>query len=155
MANYFEDLEIGRTFQTAAIEILPDAAIAFARQWDPQPFHIDADVPDLALFSRTSASGLHTLVQAFRLCVDTGAFTPTAVAGLTLDNVTFHKPVFPNDAIRALLTVIDKRTSTSRAWLGIVTWTMQVTNQDGEQVLSMRFVNMIKRRPAATLTKNL
>src|SRR5262249_6014002 len=85
MSHYFEDLAPGQTFEAPARTITEDAAIDFAAEWDPQPFHTDKQAGQSSLFGKLAASGMHTLLLSFRMCVATGAFTPTGLAGLELE----------------------------------------------------------------------
>lgn len=146
MTCYFEDIEVGMTFDTHRAVISADEVVDFASKWDPQPFHTDRQAGANSLFGRMTACGLHTLSASFRLCVDTGVFTPSGVAGLELEKVLFLAPVFPGDEIQVRFRVVTKRSSRSRTSVGIVVWDLETRNQADDLVLTMRFVNMLKKR---------
>jgi acyl dehydratase len=149
MTNYFEGLEPGQRFETASRLLTEADIVDFAATWDPQGFHLDNDAGSRSLFGALAASGLHTLLVSFRLCIDARIFTPAAVAGLELQHVKFIRPVFPRDCLQVTLSVVKKRASQSKPHLGIVWWHLETRSQTGELVLSMDFSNLLMKRPAA------
>jgi acyl dehydratase len=72
---FYEDFPVGFTFETASRQLTLDEIIEFAKQWDPQSFHIDETAAKTSAFGGIIASGFHTLTTAFRLTIDTGLFT--------------------------------------------------------------------------------
>src|ERR1041384_2721895 len=72
--RYFEDFKVGDRFTSAGLTMTETAIIDFARQWDPQPFHIDAEFARKWTFGGLIASGLHTMAATLRLWLDQGAF---------------------------------------------------------------------------------
>ena len=148
MTTYFDELVPGQCFETATRVLTEADIVSFATTWDPQSFHLDHLGAEKGMFGKLAASGLQTLLISFRLCIDAGAFTPAAVAGLGLKNVTFHRPVFPNDRLQSTVSVVKMRASRSRSNLGIVWWHLDTRTQKGDVVLSMDFTNLLTRRPS-------
>ncbi len=146
MSPYFEDLHPGFRAETDAWSITTADIIEFARQWDPQPFHLDAEAARSSIFGRLVASGLHTYAISMRLCVDAGVFTGNAVAGLSVEKIRFLAPVYPDDVLRVTLTVSSLRKSASKLGFGVVSWDVLTTEQSMRPVLSANVVNLFRCR---------
>lgn len=144
--DYFEELHPGRTYVTGTITMTQEAIMRFAREWDPQPFHVDREAAKETSFGRLIASGLHTFAATFRLCFDAGLFTGKAIAGLGFDAIRFPRPVPPGSTIRAKVTVLECRPSASRRDVGIVRWGIETFDHDGQTVFTAQLVNLVQRR---------
>lgn len=110
---YFDDLAIGRVFRTATRRIEAAEIIAFAEQFDPQPFHLDHEAAKSTMFKGLAASGWHTLALTMRLIVDS---LPVAggVIGSGADELRWLRPVRPGDELWVQCEVIDAQPSQSR-----------------------------------------
>lgn len=146
MKEFFEDLEPGMTFHTGGMTITEDAVIRFGLEWDFQPFHIDKIAAQSSLFGGLVASGLHTILVTFRLCVQADIFTGNAVAGLGFKEVRFPNPVHPGSTLRTTATVLQRRHSSSKAGFGIVQWDLQCRDERGRVVLTMHLSNLVRCR---------
>lgn len=95
MPLHAEDLEPGATFALGSYDITRDEIVAFARQWDPQAFHVDDEVAAAGFFGEVIASGVHSVAVLQRLCV-LGAYDDWAVvAGRDMRDLRFRRPVRP------------------------------------------------------------
>lgn len=148
MKEFFEDLEPGRAFQTDAVVVTEDAIIRFGLEWDSQPFHVDRVAAKASLFGELVASGLHTLVLTFKLCVQAEIFTGNAVAGLGFKEIRFPNPVYPGNTLRALATVRRRRRSKTKPDFGIVEWDLQCRDQSERLVMKMQLTNLVRCRNA-------
>lgn len=72
--RYFEDLPIGFTYRSGEAELTREAIVKFAREWDPQPFHVDDAAAAESHFGTLIASGWHTLLIAFNLAMQSGVW---------------------------------------------------------------------------------
>ncbi len=129
-------------------ELVMDEAemIAFATTWDPQPFHVDkaaAATTELGLF----ASGLMTVCLALRLSSTLSAEPLAVVAGLGWDEIRFHAPVRAGDRVRARSQVVSKRRSESKPGMGIMVSTIELLNQHGAVVLSLKNSALVRYAP--------
>ena len=147
---YWEDFEPGQVIEIEGTTTLTkDEIMEFAREWDPQPFHIDEAAAEKSIYGGVIASGWHTGAATMRLLVD-GLLGKTASLGSPgLDEMRWLKPVHPGDTLRARAVVHETRPSRSKPDRGTVKVTWETYNQDGEKVMTMTGIQMIARRPRA------
>lgn len=147
---YWEDFEPGQVIEIEGTTTLTkDEIMEFAREWDPQPFHIDEAAAEKSIYGGVIASGWHTGAATMRLLVD-GLLGKTASLGSPgLDEMRWLKPVRPGDTLRARAVVHETRPSRSKPDRGTVKVTWETYNQDGEKVMTMTGIQMIARRARA------
>ena len=145
---YWEDVEVGTVERFGAYEVTRDEVLAFARAYDPQPFHLDDEAAAQSLFGRLSASGWHTCAMTMRMLVDHMGKTDMASLGSPgIDELRWLKPVHPGDMLSVETEILEKRPLESRPDVGLHKSLTRVFNQDGVEV--MRFISnmMMRRRP--------
>jgi len=134
---HYEDLAVGRTYRTGAIEVTADDIRDFAARYDPQPFHLDAAAGERSVFGALVASGWLTAALTMRLMV-TGEFTFGAGAiGLGVESLRWPAPVRAGDRLSATIEVLAMRLSESRPNFGVVKLQTKTTNQQGDVVQTM------------------
>jgi acyl dehydratase len=145
--RYFEDFAVGEVLELGTYPPLSEAEIMdFARQWDPQPFHVDPERAKDSIFGGLIASGWHIGAIALRLLVE-GLLSHCASQGSPgVDNLRFRRPVRPGDVLSGRHTVVATSPSASRPGLGKVVGRTELLNQDGEVVLSMEGTGFYDRR---------
>lgn len=143
---YFDDLTVGRRFTSATKEVTEAEIKAFAREYDPQPFHLDEEAARSTLFKGLAASGWHTMAMSMRLMVDGGVPIAGGIIGAG-GELTWPRPTRPGDVIHVVSEVIDATPSRSRPDRGMVTLRSETLNQQGEvvQVLVGKLVVPRKR----------
>lgn len=142
---YLEDLEPGQIYRTGTFVMTADAIKAYARQYDPQPFHVDEEAARDSLFEGLSASGWHTAAVTMRLVLD-GPFRPAGGhIGARLEELRWPRPTRPGDELRAETEVLEVRTSESRPQYGWARVRTSTFNQKNEVVQSY-VGNLIVRR---------
>jgi len=146
--RYWEDYEVGQKFPLGSTTFTADEIVAFARQFDPQRFHIDADAAKKSMFGGLIASGWHIAAKLMRLFVDNYIDDRTALGSPGVDEIRWLKPVRPGDTLTAWVECAGKVPSKSRPELGIIHEYWRATNQKGELVMTTKGVNMVRRRPA-------
>ena len=150
MAVYFEDLPVGFTEKFGRYEVTRDEVLAFARAYDPQPFHLDdAAAAASPVFGRLAASGWHTGSMAMRMIVDHWSDQQLASMGAAgLDELVWLKPVYPGDVLRLEAEILEARTSAKRPGMGFLKVRTVTYNQHDEPVMRQVANLMIGRRPA-------
>jgi len=145
--HHWEDFPAGSVREFGAKTVTREAVLAFAREFDPQPFHLDDDAAEASLFGRLSASGWHTCAMTMRMICDDHLLESSSLGSPGIDSLRWHKPVYPGDTLRVRLEVLEARAMSSRPEVGLVRSRWLVLNQHGEAVLSMEGWGMFRRRP--------
>ena len=135
---YLEDMQPGMSWTSQPVPVTQDEIIAFARAYDPQPFHLDPEAPEAAPFGGLIASGWQVAALTMRQMVGMRPFGLSPILGLGVDELRWLKPVRPGDALLVRFEIMEIRPSQSRPDRGIVRAATTVTNQHGESV--MRFL---------------
>ena len=148
-ARYFGELTAGERFVTGAWPLGEAEIVAFARQFDPQPIHVDAAGAAAGPYGGLIASGFQTMALGFRLFYALGVINEACIGGPGIDAVRFHRPARPGDTIHAVATVAEARPSRSKPDRGYVRMAYDVRNQRDEPVLSYEIVHILMRRPVA------
>jgi acyl dehydratase len=144
--HYFEDFRVGDTFDLGILKVTEEDIITFARQFDPQPFHIDPERAKDSIFGGLVASGWHITSLFMRLFYD-GLLHETASMGSPgVDEVRWLKPVRPGDILQGHFIVLESRPSSSRPDLGIIRSRSELLNQAAEVVMSLKGVHFVGRR---------
>jgi acyl dehydratase len=147
--KYFEDVRVGDATVLGSCTVTEAEIVAFARQYDPQPFHTDPEAATASFFGALIASGWHTCAIMMRLSVE--AMHREGLAGVGspgIDSCRWLKPVRPGDTITATREIVETRPSRTKP-MGLVRSRSEMVNQVGETVLTMVGVSMIARRPGA------
>jgi acyl dehydratase len=139
---YLEDLRVGQRFVSGTHRIDVGQIRAFAEQFDPQPFHLDAEAAKTTSFEGLVASGWHTAAITLRLLVEGGL--PTIAGGLigAGGEITWPNPTRPGNVLQVESEVLELRPSRSRPDRGIATIRSETRNErgDGVQVLVVKLV---------------
>ena len=143
---YWEDMPVGSTRDLGTITPTAEEIVAFATQFDPQPFHLDEEAAKQSVFGGLCASGWHTCSMAMRLMVTNFLLESSSQGSPGLENIKWLKPVFPGDTLRLQHTVVESRPMTKRLDVGLVRTVWAMFNQRGEQVLHMEGWGMFGRR---------
>lgn len=144
---YFEDLTIGWQFVSRTYPVTAEAIIAFAREFDPQPFHLDPVAAADSIFKGLVASGWHTASISMRLLVEDGPLFGAGTVGVAAE-VTWPRPTRAGDVLQVHGEIIGLTPSKSRADRGTVTVRTETRNQNGEIVQTFTGKVIVPRRPA-------
>ncbi|MBK8018239.1 MAG: MaoC family dehydratase [Betaproteobacteria bacterium] len=143
---YFEDFKVGETVEMGRRLVDKDEVVAFAKDFDPQPFHVDEEAARKSFFGGLIASGWHTVAMVMRMMCDSYLLDSASLGSPGVDNVKWLKPVRPGDTIRAMRTVLEARASKSKPEVGIVKSRWEVYNQNDELVMTMEGYGMFAVR---------
>jgi acyl dehydratase len=152
--RYFEDFQVGQRIELGSVTVTEEEIITFARQYDPQPFHISPEQAKHSYYGGLIASGWHTVSLLMRLMVDALINDTISLGSPGVDEVRWLKPVRPNDTLHAYFTILDAVPSKSRAELGILTSSSEVFNQSEELVLKLKGIHFFGRRPIQQASTN-
>ena len=142
---YFEDFTVGRTFETAPWPLSQDAIIAYARKYDPQPYHTDPAAAERTRFGGLIASGFHSVAIASGQFVRSGILAAAGMGGPGMDDIRWLAPVRPGDVLRTTATVRAARVSQSKPDRGVVTFALE-TATDAGTVLTLTVTVIIGLR---------
>jgi acyl dehydratase len=145
----WEDFPVGNVREFGAFAVTREAVLAFAAQFDPQPFHLDDAAAEASLFGRLSASGWHTCAMAMRMMCDDYLLESSSLGSPGIDSLRWTRPVHPGDTLSVRLTTLESRPMASRPKVGLVLSKWEVLNQQHEVVLTMQGWGMFGRRVPA------
>ena len=143
---FWEDFPVGQVREFGRHEVTREAVLAFARDFDPQPFHLDDAAAEASLFGRLAASGWHTCAMTMRMLCEGYLLESAALGSPGVEKLSWLKPVYPGDVLHVRLEVVEARPMASRPTVGLVRSRTTVLNQADEPVLTMEGVGMFRRR---------
>jgi len=147
---YWEDFPVGHVREFGAMPVTREAVLAFATQFDPQPFHLDDAAAEASLFGKLSASGWHTCAMVMRMMCDEYLLESSSLGSPGIDSLRWIQPVYPGDTLSLRLTTLEARPMASRPSVGLVLSKWEVLNQRREVVLTMQGWGMFGRREPST-----
>ena len=143
---YFDDYVPGRTADCGSFSLSEAEIIAFANEYDPQPFHVDPVAAADGPFGGLIASGWHTTSMMMRQLVEHFVSPESSLGAAGVDEIRWPKPVRPGDTLTVRATVLEARLSKSKPDRGIVRSLAEVTNQHGETVMRVTAINFVRTR---------
>jgi acyl dehydratase len=144
---YYEDIHVGESIVVGPYELTEEEIIAFARRWDPRPFHIDPVAAATTPVKGLIASSAHT----FAICaLLLNQMKPSAAIAATRHELEMTNPARPDDKLSLRVTYLEKRLSESKPDRGLVIVGSTLTNQTGEIVLKVRSTTLVFRRPSTS-----
>lgn len=147
MIEWFDDLALGARFRSAGKLVTREEIKRFAREFDPQPYHLDEAAADQSAFKGLAASGWHTAAISMRLTVESRPFGPHPLLGLGVDELRWLAPVRPEDVLHLEGEVIELIPSRTKPQGTVrIKWT--AFNQRGEPVYTFTPIAIVPRRPA-------
>jgi acyl dehydratase len=142
---FLEDLSFGQRFKGGPVSLDAESIKAFAAQFDPQYFHLDAAAAKSSLFAGLVASGWHTASLTMRMLVESLPFAGGTIG--TRADLRWPAPVHPGDSLTLETEVLDARPSARMPEFGVVRLLSQTRNQDGVLVMEMTTVVLVQRKP--------
>ena len=143
---HFEDFRPGTAEVPGSIAVTRDEIVAFAREFDAQPFHTDEDAAKKSFAGGLIASGWQSCGFLMRLIADGFINDSSSMGAPGVEELKWLKPVRPGETLAARYTVLSKRVSAKRGDTGIVTMRWQVFSTAGEMKMEVVGVNLIKVR---------
>ena len=147
--RYFEDFKVGDVVEAGAKTVTKEEIMAFAREFDPQPFHVDEAAASRSIYGGLIASGWHSGSMLMRMFFEAVFRDAASMGSPGIDELRWVKPVRPGDTLHFRATVLEATPSRSKPDRGVVRTFCELLNQHGEVVMSLKPVNFILRRPGA------
>jgi acyl dehydratase len=145
--RYFEDFRVGEVVTLGRKRVSREEIVAFAREYDPQPFHLDDEAGARSPYGGLIASGWHTAAMFMGLFVREILLGSASLGSPGVEELRWLRPVRPGDELTGVVRVVDVRASERNPSRGTVTTESEVLNQDGEVVMRMRARGFFARRP--------
>ncbi|NRG17633.1 MaoC family dehydratase [Rhizobiales bacterium] len=145
----FEDFREGEEIDLGTKLVTADEIIAFAGEFDPQPFHLDEAAGKASMLGGLAASGWHTIAMLMRLLCDNLLLASTCMGSPGVDKVVWKRPVLAGDELHATAKVLGTRELKSKPGLGVVRFVFTVSNQRGEMVMTQENAILFGREEAA------
>jgi acyl dehydratase len=143
---YLEDFAAGQSFKTGRVRVDKEKIFAFAREYDPQPYHLDEAAAQKSPFQGLAASGWHTAAMTMRLMVD-GEFKPAGgILGVGFEQLSWPRAVRPGDELHAVSEILEVRPSKSKPDRGLISVRTTTFNQNGEPVMMFTGNLLVPRR---------
>jgi acyl dehydratase len=143
--RYLEDFAVGQTFGSGRRRVDGERALAFAAEFDPQPFHLDEAAARRSIFGGLTVSGWYTAAATMRLLVESELKPAGGIVGAGLDDLRWLRPVRPGDELHAECEVIEVRPSKSRPEQGLIKLRTTTLNQHDNPVMVF-VVNLVVPR---------
>lgn len=145
---YFEDFAKGMSIEVGGRCVSEKEILAFATEYDPQPFHTDPQAAAASIYGSLIASGWQTCSIMMRLVVDGFLKTAANMGSPGVDEVRWLKPLHAGDTLYVKLTVTGVRAIGSMPDRGLMCSLWEGRNQYGELLVTLRCKAMFQRRPA-------
>ena len=143
---WLEDFAPGQKYVSGTLRVDAAAIMAFAAQFDPQPFHLDEVAARGSFFGSLAASGWHTAALSMRLLVESGFRPAGGIIGSRADELKWPRPVRPGDELRVESEVLEVRASSSRPGQGFIKCRTTTLNQNDEPVQVLVMNLMVQAR---------
>ena len=144
--EWFDDLKLGMRFESAEVPVSKEDILRFAREFDPQPFHLDEEAAKDTILGGLAASGWHTAAIAMKLATSCRPFGRHPLFGAGVDELRWMKPVRPGDTLHLEGEVVELTPSrTKPQGMARIKWTSY--NQHGEAVYTFNPIAIVPRRP--------
>ncbi len=142
---FLEDLSVGMKFTAGPRQVTEQEIIAFAKEFDPQPFHTDPEAAKNTIFKGLAASGWHTVALTMRMLVDGAMPIAGGVIGLGIE-LSWPRPTRPGDLLSVECEIMDIIPSNSKPNQALVLARATTANQNGEPVLVLNSKNLAFKR---------
>jgi len=144
--RHFEDLVLGEVVGLGQVTVTRQMITAFAREFDPFPFHLDEEAAKKSLLGGLAASGWQTGALTLRLLTDAFLSKIASAGGLGFSDLKWKRPVMKNDTITGTGRITELRRSRSHPQWGVVTIELDMRNQANQPVMTMKLANLVETR---------
>ena len=143
---HYEDFPEGLVIPFGTYHLSKEEVIAYAREWDPQPFHMDDEAAKHSVLGGLAASGWQTSAILVKLAVEAYANRSAAMASNSMEEVKWLKPVYAGETLTGRGTVLSRRVSSKRPEMGILRIKFELLNMAGELKTEITGVQFMRVR---------
>src|SRR5277367_6838977 len=147
-ALYFEDFPLGEVVEYGGVDVSAADIIAFAYEFDPQPFHTDEEAARAAM-GGLIASGWHTSALLLRMNCEAFLTHVVILEEAGVAEVRWQLPVRPGDRLHVRRQTLASRSREGQTDSSEVEFLYEVVNQDGAVAMTQRSVLLLRQRPQA------
>ena len=148
---FWDDLKTGQNFETDTLTLSTQDIIDYAKDFDPQPYHLDPVVAEQSIFGGHCASGWQVCALMMRLFVDTMNREGIPSSGSTgVESLRWFRPVFAEDSLGASITITGRQLSDQHKGYGTCDCAVDVFNQNGKSVIKLDTNILIKCKSVDT-----
>ncbi|BDE05394.1 MaoC family dehydratase [Vulcanimicrobium alpinum] len=146
--RYLEDYAPGDVAEVGTVQVSAEEIVAFAKRYDPQPFHVDPEIAKTWPYGGLIASGWHTAAMAMRVLVDRFIDGETSLGSPGLGPIRWKLPVRPDETLRVRARVTNVERSQTKPDRGTLTFELEVRNQRDETVMIIEnWIAIVRTRP--------
>jgi acyl dehydratase len=146
---HYEDYVVGERRLLGSRSVSEEDLLRFSHEFDPQPFHIDKAAAEKSIYGGLIASGWHICAVAMRVICDSFLAKSAALGSPGVEQIRYISPMRPGDTLTVHYTVLEARPSASKPDRGVLLTEIDIENQDGRKVATIRGYSMVARRPQA------
>jgi acyl dehydratase len=146
MTKYLEDFREGEIWSSGPVVIGEEDIIAYAREHDPQPIHVDPQAAANGPFGGIIASGWHIAALSMKLFIQAGGHGDAPIVGIGVDELRWRQVLRPGDRLRTTREIVEVRRSASRPDRGVIRTRVTVLNQRDETVMTYYALGQVKAR---------
>ena len=143
---HFEDFQVGQVFPLGPYPVTREEVLDFAREFDPQDFHLDEEAANASVLGGLAASGWHTCAMLMRMICDGYLNRSAGMGSPGLSEVKWLKPVLVGETLTGTMTVLAARISKSRPEMGILDCRWDLFNDRHEKKLEQTGINFMRVR---------
>ncbi len=144
--RYLEDYVPGEVYTYGSVTLDEASIIAFAKQYDPQAFHVDPVAAESSIYGGLIASGWQTVAESMRILVDHVISPASSLGSPGCDELRWLRPVRPGDTLAVRFEIVSVRRSRSKPDRGLVSSRLEVLNQRDEVVMTLQTVLLLRAR---------
>ena len=145
---HFEDFEVGQVLDLGSYRVTREEIMAFATEFDPQPFHLDGAAGEASLLGGLAASGWHVSAMMMRMLADCWLNTSASMGSNGVSGMKWLKPVLAGETLTGSITIISKRVSSKRPEMGIFQCGFELANDAGQKKAEMAAVIFMRVKAA-------
>jgi acyl dehydratase len=145
---HFEDFEVGQVLGLGSYRVTREEILAFATEFDPQPFHLNAAAGEASLLGGLAASGWHVSAMLMRMLAESWLNTSASMGSNGVSEMKWLKPVVAGETLNGSLIIISKRVSSKRPEMGIFQCGFELANDAGQKKAEMAAVIFMRVKAA-------